>query len=444
VTEDRVYLLTSRGNVRLPTPPPMHNRGNFTASLCEIVRWLGEKAEGLGVNLFPGFPARSLLVEGRRVVGVRTEPSGLGRDGRPRPGKEHVPSSDVAARVTVLCEGARGPLTQAWLAWQGIGSPNPQIYALGVKELWEVPSPPPPVMHTLGWPLPRDAFGGSWLYPMGDGLVSLGLVVGLDYRQSALDVHLLLQQLKQHSLVRPHLEGGQMVEWGAKIIPEGGYFSLPERLHGEGLLLAGDAAGLVDVPSLKGIHYAMKSGVLAARAVWEALRAGQEAGGALAGYDRALRESFVAADLRRSRNMRLVFKSGFWSGGVKAGLAALTGGALPPGRVRVPADAEEPREAVEAEAFVPDGRLTFSKLDAVFRSGNATRDDIPSHLLAGEEVPPEVAAFYQSMCPAGVYEVQGGKLVINAPNCVDCRTTDVLGPRWTVREGGAGPRYQRM
>ncbi len=440
VSREAVYLLTSGSAIRLPTPPTMRNRGNFVGSICEMVRWLGERAEELGVSVFPGFPVDALLVEGRRVVGVRTTPAGLDRDGAPGPG--HQPPMDISSEVTVLAEGTRGPLTRAWREREGVSSPNPQIYALGVKELWRVARPPDRVVHTLGWPLPRDAFGGSFMYPLADDLVALGLVVGLDYRDASLDVHELLQRMKLHPLFRPALEGGEMLEWGAKTIPEGGYHSVPERRHGEGLLVCGDAAGLVDVPSLKGVHYAMQSGVLAAHAIFAELKGDGEG---LAGFSRALDDSYVMGDLRRTRNLRLAFKKGFWAGGVRAGLATLTGGAFPGARIPVREDVREERRAGAPEPFRPDGTLTFSKADAVYKSGNRTRDDVPGHVLVGDEVPPEGAAFYARMCPAGVYEQdEAGNLVVNAPNCVDCKATDVLGPRWTPREGGSGPAYRRM
>jgi electron-transferring-flavoprotein dehydrogenase len=227
VTKERVYVLTEGRSVRIPTPPTMKNHGNWIGSICEIVRWLGQKAEELGVNILPGFPVDSLLVEGHKVVGVRTTPSGLDREGRP--GTDATPATDLTARVTVLSEGTRGPLTQAWLEWQGVRSANPQIYALGVKELWRVRRPLEGIVHTMGWPLPSDAFGGSFLYPMADDLVALGLVVGLDYADARFDVHEALQRLKLHPLVRPYLVGGELVEWGAKTIPEGGYHAVPER-----------------------------------------------------------------------------------------------------------------------------------------------------------------------------------------------------------------------
>ena len=442
VEKEAVYLLTSGRSVRLPTPPTMRNHGFYVASLCEIVRWLGGKAEDVGVNIFTGFPAGALLVAGGRVLGVRTVPSGLERDGQA--GAAFTPPTDVAARVTVLAEGTRGSLTQAWLKWQQVPSDNPPIFALGVKELWETKRPLDRVVHTLGWPLPTDAFGGSFMYPLEPRLVALGLVVGLDYHDASLDVHALLQRMKTHPLFRPYLEGGEMVEWGAKTIPEGGYHALPRRRHGEGVLLIGDAAGYVEVASLKGIHYAMQSGLFAARAVFAALKRGDTSAAALSPYDRAVDDSFIAKDLYARRNMRLVFqKHGFYLGGAEAALMTLTGGAFPPGRIRARADADVPRVPRREPAFVPDGKLTFGKVDAVFKSGNATRDDIPSHLVV-QDTPPAVAEFYGHMCPAGVYEQQGGGLVVNAPNCVDCKATDVLGPRWTPREGGSGPRYRRM
>ena len=442
VTADSVYLLSQSGKRKIPTPPPMRNHGNHVASVCEIVQWLGGKAEESGVNVFTGFPADSLLVQQGRVVGARTTPAGLDRDGQP--GSGFMPAMDLGARVTVLAEGTRGPLSQAWLQSQAVGSANPQIFALGVKELWQVGKPLDRVVHTLGWPLPRDAFGGSWMYPMGPDLVSLGLVVGLDYGQSTLDVHELLQRLKGHPLVREVLSGGECVEWGARTIPEGGFYAIPERLHGDGLLIAGDAAGFVDVPSLKGIHYAMFSGIYAARAAFQALETGETDRAALAAYDDMVRSSSIARDLYRTRNMRSAFKSGFYRGGMRSALSIVSGGRWPRKRIEVEEDAAEPKTVTAAEVFVPDGQRALSKVDAVFLSGNATRDDIPSHLITEGDVPLEVQQMYQHMCPAGVYESGEDGLVVNAPNCVDCKATDVLGPRWTPREGGSGPAYKRM
>lgn len=442
VTGESVYLFTESRAVSIPVPPTMKNHGNFVASICELVRWLGEKAEGLGINLFPGFPVDSLLTEGSRVVGVRTTATGLERDGSQGP--NYAEPTELTAKVTVLSEGTRGALGQAWRKWQGVSSPNPQMFALGVKELWQTKKPLDRIIHTLGWPLPKDAFGGSFAYPFGANQVALGIVVGTDYAQANLDIHVLLQRMKTHPFFRDLLEGGELLEWGAKTIPEGGYFSLPERLSGDGLIMTGDTAGLVDVPSLKGIHYAMQSGMFAARAIFDALKRGDTSAGALAAYDKALGSSYVVADMKKTRNMRLAFKSGFYSGGFKAGLMTVTGGRLFGGRIAVEEDAADPKEVLPAEPFVADNTLTFSKVDAVFKSGNATRDSIPSHLVVGHDISADVAEFYSHVCPAGVYERVGDELRVNAPNCVDCKATDVLGPRWTPREGGSGPKYRAM
>jgi electron-transferring-flavoprotein dehydrogenase len=444
VRGESVRLLTPRRAITLPTPPTMRNAGNYVASLCEIVRWLGGKAEGLGATVFSGFPAASLLVAGKRVAGVRTAPTGLDRDGRPLSG--YVAPTDLVAKVTALAEGTRGALAQAYLEWQGVGAANPQLYALGVKEIWETKQPLHDIIHTLGWPLPVTAFGGSFMYPLEPNLIALGLVVGLDYQDADLDVQVLLQRMKLHSLFRRYLEGGEMVEWGAKTIPEGGYYAIPERRSGDGVVILGDSAGLVDVASLKGIHYAMQSGIFAARAIFAALRQGDTSARALAPYDRLIGESFIMGDLYRTRNLRLAFKHGFYRGGLLAGLMTLTGGRWPGGRIAMTPDAEIPRRTHHrgGPPFVPDGRLTFSKVDAVFRSGNATRDTIPTHLVVGTAVPAAAAEFYARLCPAGVYEVAAGTLRVNPPNCVDCKATDILGPRWTPREGGSGPKYKRM
>jgi len=442
VSREAVYLLSERRAQRLPTPPTMHNSGYYTASICEVVRWLGERAEEAGVNIFAGFPVDALLVDGNSVCGVRTTPSGLSRDGTP--GSSYTEPTEVTARITMLAEGTRGLLSQAYAEWQKLGSPNPQLFALGVKEVWETKRPLDRVIHTLGWPLPTDAFGGSFMYPLGPSQIALGLVVGLDYHKAALDVHQLLQRMKLHPLFRPYLEGGHLLEWGAKTIPEGGYYSLPERRYGAGVMILGDAAGFVDVPSLKGIHYAMQSGLFAARVAFQALKSGDNSAASLGAYDRLVADSYIARDLYRTRNMRLAFKDGFYLGGVKAGLMTLTGGRFPGGRIAMTSDASVPREADGPMPFSPDGVLTFGKLDAVFKSGNATRDTIPSHLLIGRDVSPEVARFYSHLCPAGVYEVVDGQLRVNAPNCVDCKATDVVGPRWTPREGGSGPKYRLM
>ena len=451
VEGDRVYFLTESGQISVPTPPTMHNDGNYVASLCEVVRFMGKKAEELGINILTSFPADSLLTDGQTVLGVRTSPAGLTRDGQP--GSQYMAPTDITAKVTVICDGTRSALSQAYQKWQDIESQHPQIYALGVKELWRVKKAPREVTHTLGFPLPLDCFGGSFMYPMADDQVSFGLVVGLDYKPAQLDTHKLLQRLKRHPLFAQYLEGGEVLEWGAKTIPEGGWNSLPKRLHGDGVILAGDAAGFVNVPALKGIHYAMKSGMLAAETIFSALNKKDFIGPAevisansLKKYDEAVHASFIARDLKKVRGMRQAFKSGFYLGGIKAGLMTLTGGAFPSSS-HAHEDADEPKtpgEFVVNETGAVSEIKTLSKVDAVYLSGNKTRDDVPQHLTVGKDIPAEVADMYAALCPAGVYERRGDKLVVNAPNCIDCKATDVLGPRWQPREGGSGPNYSEM
>lgn len=442
VRRNEVYLLTRNAAIRLPAPPTMHNKGYYVASLCQIVRWLAEKASALGVEILTGFPARSLLVQGIRVVGVQTADAGRDRAGSPLPNFQ--PGTDIAAKAVVLGEGTRGYLTQAYLKWQDIRSPNPQIYAQGVKEVWQIQKPLDAVVHTMGWPLDSNTFGGSFFYPMRDNHVAIGLVVGLDYTDASLDVHQLLQELKTHPFFRHYLEGGQLVEWGAKTIPEGGYWSLPARLSGDGLLLVGDSAGFVDAASLKGVHYAMTSGILAAKTLFEAWEARDFSAASLCAYDQHVQESFIYRHLYERRNMRLAFKDGLWLGALKAGLFYLTHGLLFGRRIPIELDSHVVRHWQGQRAFLPDRELTFGKLDAVNRAGNATRDNIPSHLLAEKDVGRDLAEFYSHVCPAGVYEVVNGSLHINPSNCIDCKATDILAPRWSPREGGSGPKYTRM
>ena len=441
VDAERVMLLTESRAIRIPTPPTMQNHGNRIASICEIVRWLGEQAESLGVNVFTGFPAASLLVDGDTVRGIRTAPTGLDRDGSQ--GSRYEPPTDITAKVTALAEGTRGALAQTVFEWQQIRSANPQIFALGVKEIWETKKPLDAIVHTLGWPLPKDTFGGSFMYPLEPNVVALGLVAGMDYGNANLDVHVLLQQMKAHPFFREYLEGGELVEWGAKTIPEGGFYALPERRHGNGIVVLGDSAGFVEVASLKGIHYAMQSGIFAAEAIFNALKQGDTSSAALRRYDDLVNGSYIRKDLYARRNMRLAFKDGFYVGGAKAALMTVTGGAFPGGFISSEADAAHPRTPA-APPKMPDSPLAIRKLDAVFKAGNATRDDIPSHLIVGKDIPADVAEMYVHMCPAGVYERDGDRLIVNAPNCIDCKATDILGPRWTPREGGSGPSYRRM
>jgi electron-transferring-flavoprotein dehydrogenase len=448
VQHESVYFLTPRRAVRIPTPPTMRNGGNYVASLSQLGRWLADRAEEAGATILPETSAHALLAGDGRVRGVRTGDRGRGRDGRELGNFE--PGSEVHARVTVLAEGTQGHLTGVALERFGLEGENPQVWALGVKEVWKVAKPLDRVIHTMGWPLRAAAkyreFGGSFVYPMGDEMVSLGMVVGLDYRDAELSVHDLLQELKTHPLLRKLFEGGERLAWGAKTIPEGGFLSLPKRLHAPGLLICGDGAGLVNVPALKGIHYAVESGRLAAEAAFAALQRGESPGrrGALARYDDSLRESFVWRDLRQVRNMRQAFGRGFWLGGALAGAMTASRGAFPPGNVHGEPDTDQELIRTDRAASYPkaDGKLTFDKLSSVFLSGNQTRDDAPNHIRVQREVPQELAELWTTMCPAAVYEVVENGVEVTPSNCVQCGAITAKGGRLTPPEGGAGPEYK--
>jgi electron-transferring-flavoprotein dehydrogenase len=443
---ESVYYLTRHQAHRIPAPPTMKNHHNYVASLSQLGRWLAEQAEEAGTAILPETPATRLLVRDGRVRGVRTGDRGRGRNGEQLANFE--PGSDVVARVTVLCEGTQGHLTGAAIRRFGLGGENPQVWALGVKEVWKVARPLDRVIHTMGWPLRAKRryreFGGSFIYPLGDDMVSLGMVVGLDYRDVELSVHDLLQELKTHPFVRRILDGGQRVEWGAKTIPEGGFLSLPSQLHAPGLLLCGDGAGFVNVPALKGVHYAIESGRLAAEAALAALRPGASPSTALGAYDDAIRRSFIWDDLREVRNMRQAFGRGFWLGGALAGAMTATKGHLPPGNARTERDAaQELLRTRRARSYpAPDGRLTFDKLSSVFASGNRTRDDQPSHLRVQTPVPEELGRMWEFMCPAQVYEWSAGAVQVTASNCVQCGAITAKGGRLTPPEGGSGPEYK--
>ncbi len=453
VTREALYLLTRRRAIAAPAmPPTMRNHGNWAGSLSEIARWMGERAEALGVTVLTETSAVRALVQDGAVRGVVTGDKGRGRDGGPMANFE--PGVEVRAQATVLAEGSAGHLASALTHHFGLRGRNPQIYALGVKEVWDVPRPLDRVIHTMGWPLRwgrRAAeFGGSFLYPLGERQVSIGLVAGLDCADASLSVHDLLQELKLHPLVRRVLDGGSRAEhgWGARTIPEGGFYALPSRLSVAGALLTGDAAGFVNVPALKGIHYAMWSGLLAAETVFACLEQGREpsAPGALAAYDDAVRNSFIWSDLRRVRNMRQAFGAGLVPGAAMAGLMTLTRGAFPGWRFASDADAARPVAPRPRDYPKPDGKLVFDKLSSVYASGNRTRDTQPNHLLVRTDVPEEVGTAWINMCPAGVYEwatdEQGRRrLRVNAPNCVQCGAISAKGGRLTPPEGGSGPEY---
>jgi len=448
---ESVLFMTKRRALRIPTPPTMVNHRNYVASLSQLGRFLAEEAESLGVTILPETSAEKLLVDGGRVAGVRTGDRGRGRNGEQLGNFE--PGSDITARVTILSEGTQGHLTGAALDRFGLRGENPQVWALGVKEVWKVAKPLDQVVHTMGWPLRAGRkyreFGGSFVYPMGDDMVTIGMVVGLDYRDAELSVHDVLQELKTHPRIARILEGGERVQWGAKTIPEGGFVAFPKRFHAPGLLLTGDGVGFVNVPALKGIHYAVESGRLAAEAAWRTLARGASMREALASYDESIKSSFIWSDLREVRNMRQAFGRGFYLGGALAGAMTATKGKFPPGDSRTEPDAEQGVFAGGRAKSYPaaDGKLTFDKLSSVFASGNRTRDDQPNHIRVQTKVPRDLAVMWEHMCPAQVYEVgaedgDGTVEVKLAPsNCVQCGAITAKGGRLTPPEGGSGPEY---
>ncbi|MFL5840125.1 MAG: 4Fe-4S dicluster domain-containing protein [Thermoleophilaceae bacterium] len=462
VDKDRVYFMTRKHAVPLlPTPPPFRNHGNHVTSVAQLGRFLGQQAEDAGVYILPETAAYKLIVEDGKVLGVRTGDKGLGPDGNPLGNFE--PGSDVVAKATVLAEGTQGHLTGAAIKHFGLGSGEPQQWELGVKEVWEVQKPLDRIIHSMGWPLRLGAkyreFGGSFVYPMGEDKVSMGFVVGLDYRDATFSAHDVLQEFKTHPMIQELLEGGKRVAWGAKTLPSGGYWAMPTQLSVPGMVMAGDGVGMVNVPKLKGIHLAMHAGMHAAEAIYSALKRGDTTD--LSAYDNAIADSEIEKDIYRSRNMRQVFARGFFMGGALANAAEISGGRLPPGKVHTHDDAS-------VDVFIgnrnkrypkPDGKMYFDKLSSVFATGNASRDDAPSHIRIQKNVPLAVALMWENMCPAQVYEVpdevkeqmgQNGGLsddtlveVHVAPsNCVQCGAITAKGGRLTPPEGGEGPNYQ--
>ncbi|MBI2345360.1 MAG: 4Fe-4S dicluster domain-containing protein [Deltaproteobacteria bacterium] len=454
VPGEAVYFLTPNKAIRAPIiPPTMRNHGNYVASLSKVGQWLGTQAERLGVTILNETAGVQVLIADSAVRGVRTGDKGRDRHGKPLPNFE--PGSDIVARCTVFGEGTIGHLTQAALEHFGIRRPNPQIYALGVKEVWEVPRPLGKVIHTMGWPLRLGRkwreFGGSFAYPMGNDKISLGLVVGLDTAAASLSVHDLLQEMKTHPLFRKMLEGGKRLAWGAKTIPEGGFYSLPEQLSVPGACFIGDAAGFVNVPALKGIHYAMWSGIYAAEAIFEILKASSVDNpfqNGLPTYGAAIRGSCIQRDLYRVRNMRQAFHHGFWAGSALAGLMTVTRGLFPGWQFGTKADSAQPVDDKLKRSYQKgDNQLTFDKLTSVHAAGNRSRDDQPNHLRVATKIPPVIGEAWIHMCPAAVYEWEATgprTLRINPSNCIHCGAITAKGGRFTPPEGGSGPEYIGM
>lgn len=448
------FMLNKKRSVRLwPVPPPFRNHGNYVVSVAELNRWLSDKAEAAGAYILTETSGQKLLVEDGAVVGVRTGDKGRDKSGGEKGNFE--PGSDVMAKATVLAEGCWGHLTGAAQKGLDMAGNDPQVWALGVKEVWEVEKPLDKVVHTLGWPLRPQGkykeFGGSWIYGMnreGDKpKVSIGFVCGLDNADAKLSVHDVLQEFKLHPLVKKILEGGKRVAWGAKAIPEGGYWALP-RLSHPGMVICGDAGGMVNVPKLKGIHYAIESGRLAAETIYAQLKAGSHD---FSDYERAVHDSDIGKDLYESRNMKQPFAKGLIIGGAVTNAMVVTKGRFPGGHWATHRDAESPLLESDREKRYPkpDGKYTFDKLSGVFLTGNATRDDAPSHIRIEKRVAREVAEAWQWMCPAGVYEVpedapESGPvdLIVNPSNCVQCGAITAKGGRLTPPEGGDGPLYQ--
>jgi electron-transferring-flavoprotein dehydrogenase len=453
VTKDAVYFLTSRAAFPVkPMPPNFRNHGNYVTSVSKLGRFLGDKAEEAGVYLLSETAATKLLVSDRIVRGVRSGDRGRGKDGEELANFE--PGSDVVARATVLAEGTLGHLTYAALDYFDLHGLDPQRWELGVKEVWEVTEPLDRVIHTLGWPLRWSGkyaeAGGSFIYPMGEDKVCLGLVVGLDYTDATFSCHDALQLMKTHPFIKKIIDGGKRVAWGAKTIPSGGYWSMPKRLSVPGMVIAGDAAGMVNIAELKGVHYAMHAGIYAAEAIVEALKRDSVNFDA---YDEKVHDSVIEKDIYRSRNMRQPLSKGLIAGGIFGSAMVATKGAFPGGHWRNEDDAEvEMKIGKAAESYPkPDNELTFSKLDSVFLSGNATRDDAPNHIRVQTRVPREIAQTWVSMCPAQVYEIPEEQLSAGSPvvdvhvtasNCVQCGAITAKGGRLTLPEGGDGPLYQ--
>jgi electron-transferring-flavoprotein dehydrogenase len=453
VDKDAVYLLTKRRAIPLvPMPPNFKNHGNYVISVAQLSRFLAEKAEEKGAYVLTETVADKLLVSDRIVKGIRSGDRGRGREGEELSNFE--PGSDVIARATVLAEGTLGHLTQAALEHFELQGALPMRWELGVKEVWEVPKPLDKVIHTMGWPLRKRAkwneFGGSFIYPMGEDKLTIGMVIGLDHTDSTLSCHDLLQELKTHPFIRKLLEGGERVGWGAKTIPSGGYFSMPRSLSVPGMAIAGDAASMVNVPELKGIHYAIHAGMYAAEAIFDALRLDSVN---LESYDRRVRESVIERDLYRSRNMRQPFSKGFFVGGALASAMTITRGAFPGGRWGYePDDEVELTPGGASKSYPePDNELTFNKLDSVFLSGNATRDDAPNHVKVQRHVPRPLAEGWVHLCPAQVYEIPEDQLEngasevdvnVTPSNCVQCGAINAKGGRLTMPEGGDGPLYR--
>jgi len=456
VTKEAVYLTpTSKMSVRIPTPPPFKNHGNEVMSVSALARYQQQQAEEAGAYILTETAATQLVVDGGQVVGVRSGDKGRGKDGEELGNFE--PGTDIKAHATVLAEGCWGHLTGAAIREFDLAKGRePQVWELGVKEVWKVPKPLDRLIHTMGpWPLKISSkygqIGGTWIYPMknektGEDMVSIGFVVELDYADATTSAHDLLQTFKTHSLVRSILEGGERVAWGAKALPGGGYWSMP-KLSMPGAVLVGDSGGMVDTMALKGVHHCIKSGMLAAESIYAAIKRGSSD---FSDYEQAIENSSVGKELWEVRNARQPLQKGLLLGGPLSGIQQITKGKLP-GRADWHRNDSIPVFVGNTkDVYVkPDGKYTFDKLSSVFITGNATRDDAPNHIRVQKHVPREVAETWRWMCPAGVYEIPEDApetgdvdVIVNYTNCVQCGAITAKGGRLTTPEGGDGPLYQ--
>ena len=467
VKEDYFYFFTSKNAFKLPlTPPPLRNHGNLIISLNELVVWLGEKAQSLGINIFTGFPGSEILYEGNHVVGVKTGDKGIDKHGNKRANFE--PGVKIKAKVTVLGEGPRGSLTKELVAHLKLDKDrNPQTYSTGLKEIWKVRPEkhvPGRVTHTMGFPLDSKTFGGGFIYHAKNQMVYLGLVIGLDYEDPFLDLHAIFSRFKQHPTVTALLEGGEMLKYGAKTIPEGGYYSQP-RYWGDGFLIIGDSASFLNSARLKGIHLAMKSGQLAAETIISAWKKNDFSEHSLSMFHDLVEKSFVKRELWSVRNFHQGFKWGLWAGLLQFGMQMVTGGRGVFERLTTAEDHQHFDQVTEAgrqkagSKMVFDDKLTFNKTTDVFRSGTMHGEDQPVHLLVADteicraRCTVEYGNPCEHFCPANVYEMvekEPGRraLQINAANCVHCKTCDIKDPygiiTWVTPEGGGGPDYAGM
>ena len=469
VHEDHVYFLTQTGKLAFPIiPPPLRNHGNYIISLNRLTAWLAQQVDAEGVDFFTGFAGQDVLMDGQRVLGVRTGDRGISKHGDQKPTFE--PGVDINAKVTIFCDGVRGNLTKELLRRLELGKGRqPEQFALGIKELWEVPADrikAGTVIHTMGYPMRQEEFGGGFVYAMPGGQVSVGFVVGLDYKDPLFDPHMAFNRFKQHPLLRSLLAGGQMVRYGAKAIPEGGWNTIP-RPYMDGGLIAGDAGGFLNSLRFKGIHLAMRTGMLAAESAFEAIRAGDTSAASLKRYQDKIDAGPVRAELYPVRNVHQAFEHGLLAGMVVSGLTLATRGHLPdlaghPGHTRMRTLARyygSPVERMEpSNATTADRKLTFDKVTNVHYSGTAHDEDQPPHLLVHTDVcsticGPEYGHPCTRFCPANVYEIVHDppgthRLQINASNCVHCKTCDIMDPyqviTWVSPEGGGGPQYNGM